>query len=103
MAVDDGEISYGCAVNPSSIRSASLVLWVGVHSSSLGLRTLFDQARVTDGWQYRSDGRWQLWGQRPHVLPRSHNIQTAIGVAPDELWGPFSAAAWTTAVANNYR
>jgi hypothetical protein len=40
VAVDDGEIFYGCAVNPDIDPGASLVLWVGVHSSSLGLRTL---------------------------------------------------------------
>src|ERR1039458_951660 len=32
--------STGARSIPTSIRSASLVLWVGVHSSSLGLRTL---------------------------------------------------------------
>src|SRR5664279_391270 len=31
---------YGCAIIPTSIWGASLVLWVGAHSSSLGLRTL---------------------------------------------------------------
>jgi hypothetical protein len=40
VAVDHGEIFYGARSIPTSIRSASLVLWVGVHSSSLGLRTL---------------------------------------------------------------
>src|ERR1035437_5450522 len=32
--------STGARSIPTSIRGASLVLWVGVHSSSLGLRTL---------------------------------------------------------------
>ena len=40
VGVDDGDIFTGARLIPTSIRSASLVLWVGVHSSSLGLRTL---------------------------------------------------------------
>ena len=31
---------YGCAIIPTAIWGASLVLWVGVHSSLRGLRTL---------------------------------------------------------------
>ena len=64
VGVDDGDIFYGCAVNPDidPEREFGALGWCAhlvTRIEDLG----FDQAMVTDGWQYRSDGRWQLWGR----------------------------------------
>jgi len=70
VAVDDGEISYGCAVNPDidSEREFDALGWCAhlvTRIEDLG----FDQAMVTDGWQHRGDGRWQLWGRAVDLPP----------------------------------
>ena len=70
VEVDDGEVFYGCAVNPDidPEREFGALGWCAqlvTRIEDLG----FDQAMVTDGWQQRSDGRWQLWG-RAVELPR---------------------------------
>src|SRR5664280_3645533 len=64
VAVDNGEIFYGCAVNPDidPEREFGALGWCAqlvTRIEDLG----FDQAMITDGWQHRGDGRWQLWGR----------------------------------------
>ena len=70
VAVDDGEIFYGCAVNPDidPEREFGALGWraqLVTRIEDLG----FDQAMVTDGWQHRGDGRWQLWGRAVDLPP----------------------------------
>jgi hypothetical protein len=70
VAVDDGEIFYGCAVNPDidPEREFGALGWCAqlvTRIEDLG----FDQAMVTDGWQYRGDGQWQLWGRAVDLPP----------------------------------
>ena len=65
VAVDDGEMFYGCAVNPDidPEREFGALGWCAqlvTRIEDLG----FDQAMVTGGWQHRGDGRWQLWAGR---------------------------------------
>ena len=64
VGVDDGEMFYGCAVNPDIDpgREFGALGWCAqlvTRIEDLG----FDQAMVTDGWRHRGDGRWQLWGR----------------------------------------
>ncbi|HZY00074.1 MAG TPA: hypothetical protein VFE92_11400 [Dermatophilaceae bacterium] len=68
--VDDGDIFYGCAVNPDvdPEREFSALGWCAqlvTRIEDLG----FDQAMITDGWQHRGDGRWQLWGRAVDLPP----------------------------------
>jgi hypothetical protein len=70
VGVDDGDIFYGCAVNPDIDlrREFDALGWctqLVTRIEDLG----FDQAMVTDGWQHRSDGRWQLWGRAIDLPP----------------------------------
>lgn len=62
--VEDGDILYGCAVNPDIDpgREFGALGWCAeliTRIEDLG----FNQAMITDGWQQRGDGRWQLWGR----------------------------------------
>jgi hypothetical protein len=62
--VEDGEIFYGCAVNPDIDpgREFGALGWCAeliTRIEDLG----FNQAMITDGWHERGDGRWQLWGR----------------------------------------
>ena len=64
VGVDDGDMFCGCAVNPDidPEREFGALGWCAqlvTRIEDLG----FDQTMVTDGWQYRGDGRWQLWGR----------------------------------------
>jgi len=60
--VDDGDVYYGCAVNPDIDpgREFDALGWCArlvTRIEDLG----FDEAMKADAWQHRSDGRWQLW------------------------------------------
>ena len=68
--IDDGEVYYGCAVNPDIDpgREFGALGWCAqlvTRIEDLG----FNEAMKADAWQHRSDGRWQLWG-RSVDLPR---------------------------------
>jgi len=71
VGVDDGDIYYGCAVNPDVDpgRELGALRWCAqlvTRIEDLG----FDEAIKTDPWQHRSDGRWQLWGRAVDLPPR---------------------------------
>jgi hypothetical protein len=68
--VEDGGVSYGCVVNPDIDpgREFGALQWCAqliTRIEDLG----FDRAMITDGWQHRSDGRWQLWGRAVDLPP----------------------------------
>lgn len=70
VGFDDGDIYYGCAVNPDIDpgRELGALGWCAQLVSriqDLG----FDEAIRTDAWQHRSDGRWQLWGRAADLPP----------------------------------
>ena len=71
VAVDDGEVSYGCAVNPDIDpgREFGALGWLAqlvTRIEDLG----FDEAMKADAWQHRSDGRWQLWARAVDLPPQ---------------------------------
>jgi hypothetical protein len=68
--VDNGEIYYGCAVNPDIDpgREFGALGWCAqlvTRIEDLG----FDEAMKADAWQHRSDGRWQLWDRAVDLPP----------------------------------
>jgi hypothetical protein len=68
--VDNGEIYYGCAINPDidPDREFGALDWCAqlvTRIEDLG----FHEAMKTDAWQYRSDGRWELWGRVVDLPP----------------------------------
>jgi hypothetical protein len=70
VGVDDGDMYYGCAVNPDIDpgRELGALGWCAqlvTRIADLG----FDEAMKTDPWQQRSDGRWQLWGRAVDLPP----------------------------------
>ena len=70
VEVDDGDVFYGCAVNPDIDpgREFGALGWCAqlvTRIEDLG----FDQAMITDGWQHRRDGRWQLWDRAVELPP----------------------------------
>ncbi|MBC7558707.1 MAG: hypothetical protein H7270_04995 [Dermatophilaceae bacterium] len=70
VGVDDGDIFYGCAVNPDVDpgREFSALGWCAQLVTRIEVLG-FDQAILTDGWQQRGDGRWQLWGRAVDLPP----------------------------------
>jgi hypothetical protein len=70
VAVDHGEIFYGCAVNPDIDPEREFGALGGCAQLVTRIEDLgFDQAMITDGWQHRGDGRWQLWGRAVDLPP----------------------------------
>ena len=67
--VVDGEVQYGCLINPAIDpgRELGALAWCAEMVTRIEDQG-FDQAMRIDGWQHRSDGDWQLWG-RAHRLP----------------------------------
>jgi hypothetical protein len=68
--VDEGDIFTGARSIPTSTRGREFgaLGWCAqlvTRIEDLG----FDQAMITDGWQHRGDGRWQLWGQAADLPP----------------------------------
>ena len=70
VGVDDGDIYYGCAVNPDIDpgRELGALGWCAQLVTRIADRG-FDEAMKTDPWQQRSDGRWQLWGRAVDLPP----------------------------------
>jgi hypothetical protein len=71
VGLEDGDIVYGCAVNPDIDpgRELAALGWctqLVTRIEDLG----FDEAMNADAWQRRSDGRWQQWGRAVDLAPR---------------------------------
>lgn len=66
---NDDVTQYGCAVNPDldPDRELGALGWCAELVTRIENHG-FEEAMKMDGWQHRSDGRWQLWG-RLHHLP----------------------------------
>jgi hypothetical protein len=65
--IEDG-FEYGCAVNPNLDpgRELGALGWCAEMVTRIEAHG-FDRAMEMDGWQHRSDGKWQLWGRAVHL------------------------------------